>query len=147
MKVSKLDRIPFWFLKYLTFFLELHSTTQTLTSHTHSSLWTHVRKPYSYKRLWRTEPADHEIHGVTVDASQQRESSSPFGPCAASRPNKEYLDAKHTIHPQHISSNLITTCLLRLTRDPCILCYLVMFCSISSIFSLLIILFHTRLGC
>jgi hypothetical protein len=33
--------------------------------HAHSSLWTHVRKPYPYEYLERTEPTDLEIHEIT----------------------------------------------------------------------------------
>jgi hypothetical protein len=38
-------------------------------THIHSLLWTHVRKPYSYEHLQRTEPVDLEIHEVTTGAS------------------------------------------------------------------------------
>jgi len=76
-------------------FLELHSTTQTPTTltHTHpyehtyanstpmstyedvhntyahSSLWTHVCKPYPYEHLRRIEPTYLEINEVTTDVS------------------------------------------------------------------------------
>jgi hypothetical protein len=34
-----------WWLNMFVFF-ELHNTSETLTTHTHSSLWIHARKPY-----------------------------------------------------------------------------------------------------
>jgi hypothetical protein len=36
-------------------FLELHSNADTHDTHTYSSLWTHMRKPYSYEHLQMTE--------------------------------------------------------------------------------------------
>ena len=33
------------------FLKKLHGTTQTLTTHAHSPLWTHAYKPYPYKHL------------------------------------------------------------------------------------------------
>jgi len=38
-------------------------------THAHSPLWTHIRKLYLYEHLRRTEPADLEIHEVTIGTS------------------------------------------------------------------------------
>jgi hypothetical protein len=60
-----LDHVYSFFLKiktglpkptyYLCSFLDSQSTTQTLNTHAHSPLWIHVRKPYPYEHLRRTE--------------------------------------------------------------------------------------------
>jgi hypothetical protein len=42
---------------------------QTLNTHAHSTLWTHVRKPYPYEHLQKTILAHLEINEVTTDAS------------------------------------------------------------------------------
>jgi hypothetical protein len=43
-------------VSFFYFLWELHNTTQTLTTRTHTHpLWIHVRKPYPYKHLLRTE--------------------------------------------------------------------------------------------
>jgi hypothetical protein len=53
----------------LFFFSELHSTSETLTTHAHSSLWIHARKPYPYKHLRRLCRQILKIDEVTTDAS------------------------------------------------------------------------------
>jgi hypothetical protein len=58
----------------------------TTHKHAHLPLWTHIRKPYPYEHLWRTELVDLEIHEVTTDASLSRgtspttESITPLNP-------------------------------------------------------------------
>jgi hypothetical protein len=79
-------KMPFTHAIGFFFKKKLHSTMHTLTTHAHSPLWIHVRKPYPYKHLRRTEPADHEIHEVTSGASMSTgmspttKSITPFNP-------------------------------------------------------------------
>ena len=51
------------------------SNVDAHNTHAHSPLWTHVRKPYLYEHLRRTEPADLEIHKVTTGTSLSTETS------------------------------------------------------------------------
>jgi hypothetical protein len=51
------------------FFFELHNTSETLTTHAHSSLWIHARKPYPYEHLRRLCRQIPKIDEVTTGAS------------------------------------------------------------------------------
>lgn len=42
---------------------------QALARHTHSSLWTHTRTPYSYEHLRKTQPAYLEVDEVNINNS------------------------------------------------------------------------------
>jgi len=52
------------------FFLRITQVqTQMLNTHAHSTLWTHIRKPYLYEHLQKTVLAHLEIDEVTIGAS------------------------------------------------------------------------------
>ena len=52
-------------LLYVVFFKKITQYNAYTYNARTFSLWTHVHKPYPYKHLLKTEPADHEIHEVT----------------------------------------------------------------------------------
>jgi hypothetical protein len=56
-------------INHLLFFRIIQYNADAHNTYAHSPLWTHVRKPYPYEHLRRTEPADLEIHEVTIGAS------------------------------------------------------------------------------
>ena len=56
-------------IRYLCVFYIKQYNIGVHDMHAHSILWTHVCKPYPYELLQRTEPADLEIHEVTISVS------------------------------------------------------------------------------
>jgi hypothetical protein len=67
----------------------------------HSTLWTHVRKPYPYKHLRRTGLADLEIHEVTTCFSVSTETSPTTKSIAPLNP-REVSQRRTLVFTKHL---------------------------------------------
>ena len=73
-------------IRYLCIFYIKQYNVGVHDMHAHSTLWTHICKPYPYELLRKTEPTDLEIHEVITCALQltgtspTTESIAPLNP-------------------------------------------------------------------